>query len=375
MFIIQSDALSGIANCTLLINSTLNESNTTILENARLNFTKFGLPNGLYRWTVNCTDDSSNRNTGTGGNRLFTIAVDTTNPVVTPEEPFNNYTDTNLNVSFNYTLSDDLTGTADCALYINGTLNATQDDISTTDGGTKIFNNVSLFNNGTYNWYVNCSDDSLSRNYNISEIFNFTALEDLEEYVITIFFPAEFYQDTTGNVSFIYNVSDLITNISRCTLSINDTRNQTNFSVAENRRVNFTVNDNLNGYFNWSINCTDTSENGNVTTTVTRTFLSATDVDPPVVKLEFPPNNIELSNSTFTGINITFRYNVSDFASEINNCSLHINKSNSFILNATKKGILEDTSQNFTVNMSDGSTNGMSTAATIREIKMPIYRK
>jgi len=54
---------SNIANCSLIFNETINETNTSITKNIEQNFTKTNLPDGIYNWSVNCTDVNGNQNT------------------------------------------------------------------------------------------------------------------------------------------------------------------------------------------------------------------------------------------------------------------------------------------------------------------------
>jgi hypothetical protein len=334
-----SDELSAISSCSLIINGVINQTNSSIIEGVTLNFTLTNLSNGDYTWTVNCTDDSPNNNIGTVTERTFTIAVDTTPPTVTLINPVNWYNDTNGNIDFSYQVTDDLTATADCDLYINGTLNQSHLDVN-TDGSTQTFSDIN-FSDGNYRWYVNCTDDSLARNNNVSLTRNFTVINDSIGPVINLEFPDNGAQLTNENVTFRYNVTDSIAGIANCSLIINGTINQTNTTVTEGVSQNFTVY-NLDGSYTWSINCTDNSENYNINASETRTLLIAPDTAAPIVYLEFPPTGIQLPAG-----NVTFKYNVSDFASGIANCSLIINGT----INQTNTTVTEDISQNFTIEM------------------------
>ena len=115
------------------------------------------MSNRVISWNVNCTDDSQNRNTGTATARSLVIAVDDTPPRITLLNPQNNYTDTDRNVTFNYSVSDDFTSTADCTLYINKTANTTQENVP-TDGRILNVSNLTFFNNDSFSWYINCTD-------------------------------------------------------------------------------------------------------------------------------------------------------------------------------------------------------------------------
>ena len=149
-----------------------------------------------------------------------------------------------------------------------------------------------------------------------------------------------------------YNVTDAIENITSCSISINGTLNQTNITIIEGILNNFSVFNFNNGFYNWSVNCTDKSENSNIGESEVRTFRLAPDNDPPIVLLEFPPNNIELNPSTVSG-NISFEYNVTDLASDILNCSLYLNSSGILTQNVTDTSVSEATTQNFSVNISN----------------------
>jgi hypothetical protein len=60
-----------IANCSLIINGSVAESNASFVQgNMTQNFTKT-LPRGLYNWTITCTDASNN--TGEAASRLVNV--------------------------------------------------------------------------------------------------------------------------------------------------------------------------------------------------------------------------------------------------------------------------------------------------------------
>ncbi|MBU1977197.1 MAG: hypothetical protein KKA62_04580, partial [Nanoarchaeota archaeon] len=53
---------SSIANCSLIFNGVINETDTTVTKDITQDFTKTNLPDGLLNWSINCTDSSGNRN-------------------------------------------------------------------------------------------------------------------------------------------------------------------------------------------------------------------------------------------------------------------------------------------------------------------------
>ena len=69
-----NDAVSGLSNCSLLINGTINKTNSTIAEGQNT-FTLDNMTNGNYNWSVRCTDDFTNPNTNTSETRTFTVDI------------------------------------------------------------------------------------------------------------------------------------------------------------------------------------------------------------------------------------------------------------------------------------------------------------
>ncbi len=332
-----TDELSGVVNCSLIINGTINLTNASITENKIQNFSIIRMPNGNYVWSINCTDDYNNTGTYTPAWDLA-IEFDQTAPDINIVGPVNGYNDTNGNLTLYYNVSDDYSNIANCSLIINETINQTVYDVQQD---IKINFTVNSTAEGFYSWYINCSDDSLATNKGSSEKRNITVILDYAPPKIIIKEPGEIAQSTTGNVSFIFNVSDEISGIENCSLIINGSINQTIFSIDENVLQNFTVYNLSIGIYSWNITCTDNSENYNTnTTSPIRNLTVATDTEGPDVYLEFPPINAQLIET-----DVIFRYNVTDLASDIANCSLIINGT----LNQTNHTIYEYKSNNFSV--------------------------
>jgi len=332
-----TDTYSGIINCSLLINGTINQTNTTITEAENLNFSLNSIANGFYQWTVMCTDDYGNQGNATARN--ITILEDSTAPKVMLVNPPNGWNDTDANVTLFFNISDE-TATADCTLYLNGSLNETKPGL-VTDGTVHNFT-LENYQDGDYSWFVNCSD--ISTLYNISSTRNFTILYDGVSPVVNLESPANGAHLTIENVTFYYNVTDAISNITSCSLYINGTINQTNTTIIEDQSLNFTVRY-LDGDYNWSIECTDGSENSNAQMSEIRDFKVAPDTVGPGIRLEYPPDDIELPAGS-----VMFMYNVTDFASGVENCTLYINDER----NVTNSTITEVKSLNFTISLSNG---------------------
>ena len=150
-----TDFASNIANCSLVINNTINQTNNSVQENIKQNFTLNGVPNGIYIWQVNCTDNSTNLNVGSSEVRNLTIGRDTTAPIVTLISPSNNTIYNSISVLYEYSVSDFASDIKNCTLIINDRLNLTN---TTVAEDTSQFFLVIEQEDGNYNWSVNCTD-------------------------------------------------------------------------------------------------------------------------------------------------------------------------------------------------------------------------
>ncbi|MDO8517619.1 MAG: LamG-like jellyroll fold domain-containing protein, partial [Nanoarchaeota archaeon] len=109
------------------------------------------------------------------------------------------------------------------------------------------------------NQFVNI-DPAVGGLNNIQECKQF--LLDTLVPTITLISPVNNSGDSDGNITFNYNVTDanLILN---CSLILNGVVNQTNASITKDIIQNFTLDNFSVGNYNWSINCTDGSNNIN----------------------------------------------------------------------------------------------------------------
>lgn len=69
-----TDAVSGISNCSLIINGTINSTDSSITEAATQTFA-ISLQNSTYSWSVNCTDDSPAKNVGSSETRIVIVNI------------------------------------------------------------------------------------------------------------------------------------------------------------------------------------------------------------------------------------------------------------------------------------------------------------
>ena len=350
-----SDSLRAVANCSLIINGTINQTNLSITEDAQQNFTVSGFKEGDYLWNVNCSDDLGNTN----NSQYRLLKVDATGPAATVDLPrtFENITsgifkvnataiDAGIgvsSVSFDYRRNHTLGWTNICS-NTSVPYQCAWDTSGLTEGidyqvrasATDIFGNVGGFSNNT----------------------NITV--DMTPPVVQLRGPPNNTQYVAGTqVLFEYNTTDSLLGIANCSLVINNTINQTNTSLSKNDMHNFTLSTLNDGNYSWTVLCYDFAGNSN--SSLNRTIRIAPDTGPPIINLASPDNA-----STSSINDITFSYNVSDALSGIAACSLLINGS---FNQSNSTAIAENDINSFTIpDLPDGeyrwAVNCTDTAAT-----------
>jgi len=147
-----NDTDSLISNCSLYINETLNQTNTTITEEINQSFSIENVSDGVYEWYISCYDDAGN--IGISERRI--LNVDSAPPIINLISPLNNATISTSNVTFYYNVSDEMAGISNCSLMINGAINETNATI--TESTTQNFSKS--LPNGNYNWSIECYDSN-----------------------------------------------------------------------------------------------------------------------------------------------------------------------------------------------------------------------
>lgn len=152
------DYAYDIASCSLIINGTLNQTNSNISNMSQTqNFSVSGLTYGVYKWNVNCTDTAPNA-TNQNSSKKAEFVVNK-KPIVTLNSSAYNTTNDNGDIVFNYTVQDDGL-IRNCTLYnnINGW--------KAVQSNTFVQQDVSLYftaenvPNGNYQWNIYCYDDA-----------------------------------------------------------------------------------------------------------------------------------------------------------------------------------------------------------------------
>ena len=325
-----SDISSGITNCSLYFNNTLNTTSSSISEYSSNYFLVSGLTNSDYLWRIECTDLSTESNKGYSENRVVSV-IDLTAPVISIDEPQNNTIDLNGDVTFSYGVFDDGYGVDNCSLFINGALNQTNNFI-TISWENKF--DVREITNGNYNWYIYCIDKSPNRNENMSVERSFVVNIETIAPNLTLISPNTI--DTDGNITFKYIVVDLNSSISHCDLYINNIFNQSNTNITENSVETFNIYNLVESGYNWYINCFDNTLYQTRNKSDTWNFSVIYDRAPPTINLLYPQDRATITHTKY----VNFIYNVND-ASDISNCSLIINGSRNVTLTNISKGVTQ----------------------------------
>ncbi len=232
---------SDLVNISLYGNWTGSwHANETKNLSGTFNSTIFSVNNislGLYKWDCLAYDNGSLSNWAIF-NYAFRIGNDSDNPLITLDSPADNALDSDGLVLFRYNVTDNSSGIANCSLIFNGNVNKT--DYIVNEGTTQYFVLADL-TNGNHTWSVNCTDNSDYANVGSSEERTIEVVDNSTP-IISLLNPDNGDIDKTGNIVFEYIVRDYGYDIANCSLIFNGTINQTDSSITESERQNFTIN-------------------------------------------------------------------------------------------------------------------------------------
>ncbi|MFH1506365.1 MAG: Ig-like domain-containing protein, partial [archaeon] len=317
----------NLTNCSLIINGVINQTkNLSELPNVNTgstdNFTLSNMPQGVYNWTVNCTD--INGYVGTDTTR--TLYVDWTYPWILLHEPENNTNESYTTISFNFTAYDNVDPILECNLTVKGEVNTSQLVNATANVPTIV--NISGFLTGNYTWNVTCNDSSELQNKSETWIF-----EVISDPTVELNSPPNGSTDSDGDVTFKYIPRD-VEGLSYCDIYIdgeyNDTETVAGGGVHNNQLSNFTITGISEGNHSWYVNCTDTDTNYGLSDT----WIFYVDLTNPWITLHYPSGDIINTSS------VTFNWTAYDNFDSNLTCNLTINSTiypNLGSLNATTR--------------------------------------
>lgn len=243
----------NLVNCSLIINGSINNTDTTITEDVNQSIV-ITLANSTYAWNISCWDDQTIRFNGTQTwilivNQSNTDAASNIN--ITLHLPTNNTNHTSP-VTFNYSVFS-YYNLDNCSLNIN---NSVYNDTSITKNANNSFT-ISM-SNATYYWNVTCWDNQYKKfntSYSWILIVNETPYTPAQSNMnITLISPAN-NTNISNPVSFTYNVSSEYA-VSNCSLVINGSINATDISITEdiNQTLIVTL---FNSTYVWNVTCWD----------------------------------------------------------------------------------------------------------------------
>ena len=173
----------------------------------------------VHFWNVTCWDGRDNQNIvnkNTSETRSFNAFVA---PNITLVTPLNDSWTNIATQTFYFNVTDD-TGLENCSLLINGVVNVTKNGSVLFNGGQNNFSASGL--NGTYDWGVECYDNTTFNIYSIS--LNRTLNVDLDD-------PLPFIETlngtwfNTGTPLINFNITDNMDLNINFTFFANDTLN------------------------------------------------------------------------------------------------------------------------------------------------------
>jgi len=300
-----ADTSGNSMSCNLTLNSVIWARNVTSPNGVATNKTLTNLTIGLYSWNVTCADLAGNRNTS----ETWILNITNLPTNVTLLAPGNATWNNSATIDFRYNVTHPTDRQpANCSLYINGTLNAT----NSTPIALNQTNNFSLntLSDGHYSWYVRCVDIDGTANASATR----SIFVDKTKPSINLTYPADNASLSIFNIPFMFNATDNLAPNMTCNLTLDGVVNVTNFPANSSRNTTRTVNSIADGTHYWNVTCDDLA--GNRNTSATYNF---TTVAPPVVNLTYPGDNAFVNSS-----NINLTYNVSE-NNVVANCSLYIN--------------------------------------------------
>ena len=176
-FNVTDERSTADINCSILLNTNINKTNTSVLNGTHTSFILYNITEGWYTWNVTCLDEAGNSNTS--GARNF--SVDLTTPSINKISFWPNSTDgVDQDVLLNFTVNvtDDVSGVKKVVLQYK------QSGAGSFTGSTMQYNSGSgLYNasftpdiDGMWNYRINVSD--YAGNNISSDITNISVEDD-----------------------------------------------------------------------------------------------------------------------------------------------------------------------------------------------------
>ncbi len=284
----------------LILNGTNNETDYTLINEELNDFNLTNLPDGTYTWTVNVTDNSGLSTIPTA----WTFTIDTTAPLITINHP-NTETLSWNNITFNFTVSDNI----DSGLLCNVTVNETQEysSFAVSSGSTQLF--YLPFPDMNYNWSVLCWDDANNTNSDFAE---FTVEAPPR---ITLVSPSNNTRTAQQSLFFDYIPRDIY-GIENCTFILDGATRQNSTTITEGAVNTFSQASIPEGLHNWTVQCYDSIDYNSYSPDP---ILFRVDISGPTIVLNYP-----IVDQTLNINNVTFNYTAYESDDVIIECNITV---------------------------------------------------
>nr|MBA4404791.1 hypothetical protein [Nanoarchaeum sp.] len=160
----------GDLNCSIYIDNTINQTNTSVSNGTITNFVVENLQERNHNWSIECYDSAGNINTS----ELRNFSVIISQPSYSFNYPGNNsYINDVSSVLLNYTVFDSDLRNMTVYLYVDDVLANTSENII---NGTELIYNWTSLNLSQHNWSIKTSNGfkNSTRDYNYFNVINLT---------------------------------------------------------------------------------------------------------------------------------------------------------------------------------------------------------
>jgi hypothetical protein len=314
---------SALSQNYIHINVTVNETNPSNITYSLYNSTDFVssstfemqdqnsnttfdftyLPNDVYTYNVTIYDEANHANS----TETRTITLDSIDPEANFPAPSSNTHSKSMTQNLSINATDNM-GLKEAILYIFNSSGFLINTTSVLISGTAVTIGVvyEFLTEGLYEWFYRIIDVA-DRYYDSP---NNTIVIDTTSPNITLESPLNNSGDKDGNLQFNYNITDSLSEITNCTLILDEIPTETNTTITKNTIQSITQNGLGLGFYNWSISCYDEAENQANSST----------------KYFYVVNLSSFDGST-TDLSTVDMNNVSDFTLEISNYGkIHYNE-------------------------------------------------
>ncbi|MFH0884786.1 MAG: NosD domain-containing protein [Candidatus Micrarchaeota archaeon] len=304
-----TDDAAVTMNCSFYLDSLLNQTNSSTLNNTPTTFTVLGIPQGLHTWYVACSDEANN----TGNSTPRNLTIDTSAPSISLNLPPDSATLYSTSSAFNFTATDNIVPALNCTIYLDGSPNQTNASVL-----NNILTNfqISGMGAGAHTWRVGCSDG-----VNINTSLTRSVFVDIQEPSINLNAPNQSAALNSSTVAFNFTATDNYAPILDCSIYVDLVLRDSSSSVISGSPFVFTISGIGDGNHTWLINCSD---GGNTNVSATRNFNVTTAVPQPPQEDDDEDRPLTLSAGTSCNGTIV---SVKSYGSAVSNVEIRVDGS------------------------------------------------